>query len=180
MQGRLKSIQSLTQFVAEQVVHVRNDIKNFSEVVASIKQVASAKRLERQDMPSKPAIFFGRDALLKKVSTMLTSETVSHICLLSPGGMGKTSLSLAIVSSDLVQAKFQEGHRVWVPCLEATSADLFLQVLYTSLRIKRQSDSVMTDILTPPRNPTFSFSTTLKHRGTQPTARSELRKHFSS
>jgi len=126
---------------------VRNDIKKFSEVVASAKQEASAKKPERQDMPLKPAIFFGRNGLVEKVSTMLTSDTASHICLLGPGGMGKTSLSLAIVNSDLVQAKFQEDHRVWVPCLEATSATLFLQVLYTSLRVKRQTDSVMSDIL---------------------------------
>ena len=127
---------------------MRNDIKNFSEVVASVKQEASAKKPERQDMPPKPAMFFGRDGLVKKVSAMLSSsETASHICLLGPGGMGKTSLSLAIVGEDLVQAKFQEGHRVWVPCLEATSASLFLQVLYTSLRVQRQTDSVMSDIL---------------------------------
>ena len=69
------------------------------------------------------------------------------MCLLGPGGMGKTSLALAIVSSDPVQARFQEEHRVWVSCLEATSASLFLQVLYTSLRVKRQTDSVMSDIL---------------------------------
>ena len=148
MQGQLKKIQSLTQSVADQVVLVHNDIKNFSDVVASVKQEASAKKLERQDMPPKPAIFFGRDGLVKKVSAMLwLSETASHICLLGPGGMGKTSVSLAIVNSDLVQAKFQEGHRVWVPCLEATSATLFLQVLYTSLRVKRQTDNVMSDIL---------------------------------
>ena len=151
MQEQLKSIQNLTQFVADQVVLVGNDVKDikgFCEVLASREQEASARKLERQDMPPKPAIFFGRDGLVKKVSTMLSSsEMASHICLLGPGGMGKTSLSLAIVASDIVQAKFQEGHRVWVPCVEATSATLFLQILYMSLRVKRQTDSVMNDIL---------------------------------
>jgi len=151
VQEQLKRIQNLTQFVADKVVQVGNDVKDirgFCEVLASREHEARSKKLERQDMPSKPAIFFGRDGLVKKVSMMLSSsETASHICLLGPGGMGKTSLSLAIVGSDLVQAMFQERHRVWVPCLEATSATLFLQVLYTSLRVKRQTDSVMSDIL---------------------------------
>ena len=149
MQEQLKSIENLTQFVAEQVVDTRDDvkyIKNFCKVLES--RLAELRPKKQLDMPPKPAIFFGRDGLVKKVSTILSSsETASHICLLGPGGMGKTSLSLAIVGSDLVQAKFQKGHRVWVPCLEATSASLFLQVLYTSLRVERKTDSVISDIL---------------------------------
>ena len=158
VQERLKRIQSLNQFVADQVVHVadqviltRNDVKDikgFCEMLTSQEQGARTKKLERQDMPSKPAIFYGRDNLVEKTSKLLSSsETALHICLLGPGGMGKTSVALAIVDSPLVQAKFQEERRVWVPCPEATSASLFLQVLYTSLRIKRQTDSVMSDIL---------------------------------
>ena len=99
-------------------------------------------------MPLKPAIFYGRDELVEKTSKLLSSsETALYICLLGPGGMGKTSIALAVIESPLVQARFQEERRVWVPCVEATSASLFLQVLYTSLRVKRQTDSVMNDIL---------------------------------
>jgi len=126
---------------------VRSDIKKFGEVVASVKQEASSKKLERQDMPSKPAIFYGRDELVEKTSKLLSSEAALHMCILGPGGMGKTSLALAIIESPLIKAKFQEEHRVWVPCVEATSASLFLQVLYTSLQVQRKTDSVMSDIL---------------------------------
>ena len=158
MQEQLKRIQSLTQFVANQIVHVadqviltRNDVKDmksFCEMLTSQEQEARSRKLERQDMPSKPTIFYGRDNLVEKTSKLLSSpETALHMCLLGPGGMGKTSLALAIVESPLVRAKFQEERRVWVPCLEATSASLFLQVLYTSLRVKRQTDSIMSDIL---------------------------------
>ena len=151
MQEQLQSVKNLTRFVANQVVLVGNDVKDikgFCEVLANRQQEARAKKLERQDMPSKPAIFFGRDELVEKTSKLLSSSKLAlHMCLLGPGGMGKTSLALAIIESPLVQVKFQEEHRVWVPCLEATSASLFLQVLYTSLRVKRQTDSVMSDIL---------------------------------
>ena len=155
MQEQLKSIQDLTQVVADRLVDVadqvdlaRNDIKAFGEMVISLKQGARSKKVERQDMPSKPAIFFGRDELVEKASKLLSSsETALHMCLLGPGGMGKTSLALAIIESPLVQAKFQEERRVWVPCVEAISATLFLQVLYTSLQVERQTDSVISDIL---------------------------------
>jgi len=147
LQGQLKSIQSLTQLVADQVVLVRNEIRHFGEAVTSAKQEARSKKLERQDMPSKPAVFYGRDELVEKTSKLLSSEAALHMCFLGPGGMGKTSLALAIIESPLVKAKFQEEHRVWVPCVEATSASLFLQVLYTSLRVQRQTDSIMSDIL---------------------------------
>jgi len=149
VQEQLRSIQNLTQFVADKVVIVGNDVKDikgFCEVLASREKEARLKKLERQDMPSKPVIFYGRDELVEKTSKLL-SETVLHMCLLGPGGMGKTSVALAIIESPLLQAKFQEEHRVWVPCIEASSATLFLQVLHTSLRVKCQTDSIMNDIL---------------------------------
>jgi len=93
VQEQLKRIQNLTQFVADNVVLVGNDVKDirgFCEVLAGREHEARSKKLERQDMPSKPAIFFGRDGLVKKVSMMLSSsETALHICLLGPGGMGR-------------------------------------------------------------------------------------------
>ena len=144
VQEQLKSIQNLTRFVAEHVVLVGNDVKDikgFCEVLASREEEARLKKPERQDMPPKPTIFYGRDELVDKTSKLLSSsETALHMCLLGPGGMGKTSVALAIIEAPLVQAKFQEERRIWVPCREATSASLFLQVLYTSLRITGQTD----------------------------------------
>ena len=151
VQEQLKRIESLTQFVADQVVLTRKDIKDmkgFYEILTSHEQEARSKKLEWQDMPSKPSIFYGRDELVEKTSKLLSSsETALHMCFLGPGGMGKTSVALAIINSALVQAKFGEERCVWVPCVEATSANLFLQVLYTSLRVQRQTDSIMSDIL---------------------------------
>jgi len=148
VQEQLKCIASRVDRAADRVDNAADRvIKTFGQMVTSLEQEVQSKKLERQDMPSKPTIFFGRDELVEKTSRLLSLETAFHMCLLGPGGMGKTSIALAIIESPLVQANFQEERRVWVPCLEATSANLFLQVLYTSLRVQRQTNSVMSDIL---------------------------------
>jgi len=148
VQEQLKCIANRVDRAADRVDNAADRvIKTFGQMVTSLEQEVQSKKLERQDMPSKPAIFFGRDELVEKTSRLLASSgTALHMCLLGPGGMGKTSLALAIIESPLVQAKFQAQRRVWVPCIEAISASLFMQVLCTSLGITGQTD-VMSAIL---------------------------------
>ena len=50
--------------------------------------------------------------------------------VLGPGGMGKTSLALAVIESPLVQAKYA-ARGFWVPCVEA------FDIGYMSWKIKR-------------------------------------------
>jgi len=150
VEAQLQKIHTLTLDVADKVNRIEGKVDvlvvNFDQVLKNAKEATT--KLDRQEMPTKPVIFFGRDDLVTKVVGLLASlEAASHICLLGPGGMGKTSLALAIVGSPLVRAKFPKDRCVWVPCVEATSATFLLQVLYTSLRVKRQSESVMDDIL---------------------------------
>ncbi|KAJ3506487.1 hypothetical protein NLJ89_g6842 [Agrocybe chaxingu] len=49
--------------------------------------------------------------------------------------MGKTSVSLAVIESSLVQEQFPPRTQAWVPCVEATSATLLLEILYIQLQI---------------------------------------------
>ena len=150
VEAQLQKIQTLTLEVAGKVNEIDGKVDTlvvgFSQILKNIKE--TAVKFDRQEMPSKPMIFFGRDELVKKMSGLLSSpERTSHICFLGPGGMGKTSLALAIVESPLVGQKFSPERCVWVPCVEATSGVLFLQVLYTSVRVKCQTDSILNDIV---------------------------------
>jgi len=144
IQGRLQDIHTLTKNISDQVNLLRKD---FKEIMDNLKLEGRSKTLGRQEMPSKPNIFYGRDHLVDKTGRILSSSTPSYVCLLGPGGMGKTSLALAIVESPLVQAKFPDKHSVWVPCVEATSASLLHQVIYSSLGIKGQTENIMDDIM---------------------------------
>jgi hypothetical protein len=89
----------------------------------------------RQEMPLKPEIFHGQDDFVEDIAQLLLHEETSRICILGPGGMGKTSVSLAVVELPLIEEQFPGGNCVWVPCIEATSAILLLEILYIQLQV---------------------------------------------
>ena len=86
-------------------------------------------------MPLKPEVFYGRDALVGEIVSLLVSEDTSHVCILGPGGMGKTSVSLAVVESLLLRRRFSYSNSIWVPCIGATSADSLIEILYVQLQL---------------------------------------------
>jgi tetratricopeptide (TPR) repeat protein len=98
----------------------------------------------RQDMPLKPEIFHGRDHFVENIAQSLLQEETSRICILGPGGMGKTSVSLAVAESPLIKERFPGGNCVWVPCIKATSATLLLEILYIQLQVPGDGDKQVT------------------------------------
>ena len=95
-------------------------------------------------MPLKPEIFHGRDDFVEDIAQLLLHEETSRICILGPGGMGKTSVSLAVVELPLIAERFPGRNCVWVPCIEATSATLLLEILYIQLQIPGDRDKQVT------------------------------------
>ena len=59
--------------------------------------------LTRQEMPLKPEIFHGRDDLVEGIAQLLLQEKTSRVCTLGLGGMGKTSVSLAVAELPLIK-----------------------------------------------------------------------------
>jgi hypothetical protein len=98
-------------------------------------------------MPLKPEIFHGRETLVQDIAQLLIKEESSRVCILGSGGMGKTSVSLAVVESPLITAHFAPEHLFWVPCIEATSATLLLELLYTQLQIPRNKQITVSEII---------------------------------
>ena len=88
-----------------------------------------------QQMPLKPAVFHGRDVIIEEITQFLIKEETSRVCILGAGGMGKTSVSLAVVEQPLIKARFLLENIVWMPCIEATSATLLLEILSTQLQV---------------------------------------------
>ena len=61
-----------------------------------------------QQMPLKPAVFNGRDAI-KEIAQLLIEEETSRVCILGAGGMGMTSNAESAVKQPLIKARFAPG-----------------------------------------------------------------------
>ncbi|KAF7373183.1 hypothetical protein MSAN_00526900 [Mycena sanguinolenta] len=93
----------------------------------------------RQDMPSPHHIFYGRESLVNDIISLLRSEETSRVCITGVGGMGKTSVALAVAEQAVVENIFSKEYVFWVPCIEAKSPDLLRRILYAQLRITAKS-----------------------------------------
>jgi len=145
-------MQGLTQHVADRVQQLHDRFDKLDTILTTLnnspvhRDPDPASPTLRKRMPLKPRIFYGRTDLVEEIAHLLCSERTSQVCILGPGGMGKTSLALTIVKSPIVQALY--GPRCfWVPCIEAASPNLLLQLLYVHLRIIRATGDTLNDIL---------------------------------
>ena len=98
-------------------------------------------------MPLKPGVFHGRDEIIEEITQLLTKEETSHVCILGPCGMGKTSVSLGVVEQPLIKARFLPENLVWVPCTDATSATLLLGILSIQLQVPGNKQVAFEDII---------------------------------
>ena len=69
-----------------------------------------------------------------------------RLAILGGGGQGKTSVALHVMHHPLVVEAFRDD-RVWVPCAEATTISLFLELLATSLGIPKSAKDRRAEIM---------------------------------
>ena len=127
------------QHVANKVDEVHEDVKNMKQILAKTQPSATLPSSDAvvQQMPLKPAVFHGRDGIIEEITQLFLEEETSRVCILGPGGMGKTSVALGVVEQPPIKARFPPENIVWVPCIEATSATLLLEILCTQLQAPR-------------------------------------------
>ena len=116
---------------------MHEDVKDMKQILAKTRRSATLPSSDTivQQMPLKPAVFHGRDVVIEEITQLLIKEETSRVCILGAGGMGKTSVALGVVERSLIKARFLPENIVWVPCIEATSATLLLEILSTQLQI---------------------------------------------
>ena len=142
VRGDVQHIGNKVDDVREDVQHVANKVIEMHEDV--VKQIRAKTQRSAtlpssdmvvQQMPLKPAVFHGRDVIIEEITQLLVKEETSRVCVLGAGGMGKTSVSLGVVEQPLIKTHFLPENLVWVPCIEATSATLLLEILSTQLQV---------------------------------------------
>ena len=98
-------------------------------------------------MPPRPGIFNGRDGYVgEAVEIIRRNLDGTRLAILGPGGMGKTSVALAIAHHiDIVQL-FGDC-RYWIHCTHATTVSLLVDQVAWSLGINRTSSYTIPDLL---------------------------------
>ncbi|KAG6905567.1 hypothetical protein DXG01_001954 [Tephrocybe rancida] len=144
--------QTLIEVHAQQQQNTRtlNDMQlSIIDVKAMFAQGSPAQLTSptRASIPANTNIFHGRDTLVADLVGVLAGGPRQHICLLGPGGMGKTSTSLTVMNHPNVETRFVEHLRVWVPCVKAPSTALLFDTLCTLLGISTKSGNPLSDIL---------------------------------
>ncbi|KAF7333643.1 hypothetical protein MSAN_02407300 [Mycena sanguinolenta] len=117
--------------VIPQLSRIEDAVKHFSQP-----HNATA---HREDIRLLPPIFLGRDTLVGKIALLLTAQETSRVCITGVGGMGKTSVAVAVTESPMIRNFFLKEYIFWVPCITAKSSDLLRRILYTQLRITAET-----------------------------------------
>ncbi|KAF9059133.1 hypothetical protein BDP27DRAFT_522632 [Rhodocollybia butyracea] len=147
----VNNIQEVVGDIQEVVGDIQEDVKGMKTALAILTErkegISSGPR--RGVIPVAPDIFFGRDTIVDGfVHTLVSQKTImAHICLLGPGGMGKTSIARSVLHHPSVVNYFGEGNRVWVPCVKATSVSLLKDTLYDSLGVSLNTGDPLRDII---------------------------------
>ncbi|KAF8208369.1 hypothetical protein K438DRAFT_1575039 [Mycena galopus ATCC 62051] len=137
---------ALKQFSVSQLVNVeaKVDLANanlveLTDAVKNLRPHNAPETIPRQDMPLPHRIFYGRQPFVDDIVRLLENPITSRVCINGPGGMGKTSVALAVLQSLREKQTFRSEHMFWVPCVEARSADMLRRILYTQLRVTAES-----------------------------------------
>ncbi|KAG8959056.1 hypothetical protein FRC03_008512 [Tulasnella sp. 419] len=115
---------------------IQNGQTKIQEDLAEIREAmkdktSSPSKVSPTVMPASPRIF-GRQNYVDQVIYLVLSATSTRVVILGSGGMGKTSVALKAVHNPRIIERFGV-YRRWVPCEQATSLPIFIELIAKSL-----------------------------------------------
>ncbi|TFK37285.1 hypothetical protein BDQ12DRAFT_753359 [Crucibulum laeve] len=79
-------------------------------------------------LPASPQIFSGRDKERQEIITTMQKNTAARICILGPGGIGKTSLGLSVLHDHNIVDIF-DTRRYFISCDAAITTDGLISIV---------------------------------------------------
>ncbi|KAG8953586.1 hypothetical protein FRC03_011713 [Tulasnella sp. 419] len=136
-------IKESKQDVKNEIKESRDELREGQkEILNAVRDKTTEKAsssLPSTTMPACPKIF-GRNEYIAMAVSIIMSNTSVRLAILGPGGMGKTSAALCIVHDAQVVSRF-DGNIIWVPCEQATSVNLLIELLGKSFLPTSSSSS---------------------------------------
>ncbi|KAJ6549254.1 hypothetical protein DFH09DRAFT_1039450 [Mycena vulgaris] len=131
-----ESAQQVHQQVVELIKALSDD--SSSEGGSFIRSLTSSSSNSMGLLPSEPKIFHGRESELSAIVQSFTRE-VPRIAILGAGGMGKTSLSRAVLHHPELTSRYDQ-HRVFVSCDTVSTSIQLAALMGAHLGLKSVTD----------------------------------------
>jgi hypothetical protein len=87
-------------------------------------------------IPAVPGIFYGRDSELEGITATLR-QNAARVAILGPGGMGKTTLALAVLHHPDLEQRY--AHRHFISCESATSGAELISLVGSYLGLEQST-----------------------------------------
>ena len=97
-------------------------------------------------LPPRMDIFYGRETFVAELASFVTQQNTPRHAVLGLGGLGKTSVALAVLHDDSVRSCF-EDRRFWVPCAKATSVEELDKTLHACIVGSQDTKNPRGDVL---------------------------------
>ncbi|TFY56872.1 hypothetical protein EVG20_g8758 [Dentipellis fragilis] len=119
---------------AEQSKAVSEFFVHASLIEMQVRIVPIEDTVTSPDLRAPSGTMFGREHEIQEVITSIQQRAPARITILGPGGIGKTSLALAVLHHPAIASEFIDA-RYFVPCDAAWSVNALLLELATALGI---------------------------------------------
>ncbi|KAG0702979.1 hypothetical protein DFH29DRAFT_829813 [Suillus ampliporus] len=98
----------LALFNTEAIAGIAIDVKTMKKMASELKSNADINVVTDfpPAPPPRPSMFYGREDLVAELTNLVVNN--EHIALIGPGGMGKSSLTKAILHEPLITEKFAD------------------------------------------------------------------------